>query len=94
MLGNQQLAVPFVPHDDIIPALAKIAFHVPGGWSFNHCVSVVPVMRDALLFVATQRGGVVMGVRIPAVEIAAEFNQHINAADEGMGAIHDRDFLM
>ncbi len=35
-----------------------------------------------------------MEVRIPAVEIATQFNQHIDAADEGMGAIHDRDFLM
>ena len=35
-----------------------------------------------------------MGVRIPAVEIATQFNQCIDAADEGMRAVHDRDFLM
>ena len=33
-------------------------------------------------------------MRIPPVVIAIEFNQHIDAADEGMGAVHDRDFLM
>ena len=35
-----------------------------------------------------------MGVRIPAIVIATQFNQHIDAADKRMGAIHDGVFLM
>ena len=31
---------------------------------------------------------------IPTIEIAIQFNQHIDAADEGMCPIHYRDFLM
>src|SRR6266516_1039523 len=33
-------------------------------------------------------------MRIPTVEITAEFDQHIDTADESMGAIHHHDFLM
>ena len=35
-----------------------------------------------------------MEVRIPAVKVATLFNQHVDATHEGMGAVHDRDFLM
>ncbi len=53
VLGNEELAVPLVPLDDIIPALAKIAFHVPYGRSFDERVSIMPVVWGAFLFVAT-----------------------------------------
>src|SRR6266566_2226430 len=88
--GNEQLVVPLVSLDDIIPALAKIEFHVPHCRSFDDSVSIMPVVRGTILFVAAQRRGVVMGVRIPAVKIATQFNQRIDASNEGMSAVHDR----
>ena len=33
-------------------------------------------------------------MRIPTVEITVEFDQHIDSTDEGMGAVHNHDFLM
>jgi len=91
---DQKLVVPLVSLDDSIPALAKIKFHVPHCRSFDDGVSIVPVVRSAVLFGTPQRRGVVMEVRIPAVVIAIQFNQHIDAADKRVGAVHDRDFLM
>ena len=35
-----------------------------------------------------------MEVRIPAVEVATQFDQHIDAADKGVGAVHHHHFLM
>jgi hypothetical protein len=66
VLGNQQLVVPLVSPDDLIPALPEIAFHVPGGRSFNESVRIVPVVRGAFLFIPAQRRGVVMEVGVPA----------------------------
>ena len=94
MLRNQQLDVPPVSPDDLIPALPEIAFHIPHCRSFEKSVSIMPVVRSALLFVPPQRRGVVMEVCVPTVVIATQFNQHIDATDKRMGAIYDRDFLM
>ena len=35
-----------------------------------------------------------MEVRIPPVIISTQFNQHIDAAGNRVGAVHDRDLLM
>ena len=79
---------------NIIPTLAKIAFHIRHRWSFDECVHIMPVVRRAIVGVATQWRGIVMQVRVPAVIVTAELNQHVDAADEGMGAVHDRRLLM
>ncbi len=46
---NEQPVVPLVSLHDIVPALAEIAFHVPQCGSFDDGVSIVPVVRSALL---------------------------------------------
>ena len=51
-------------------------------------MDIVPGVWAALLFVVAMQGN------IPAVEIAAWFNEWINATDESMRAIHHRHFLM
>ena len=60
MFGNEQLVVPLVSLDDIIPALAKIEFHVPHCWSFYDGVSIMPVVRGAIPLVTAHRRGVVV----------------------------------
>ena len=35
-----------------------------------------------------------MQMRVPAIIVTIELNQHVDAANEGMGAVHDRRLLM
>ena len=51
MLANQQPVVQMMPLDDIIPALAKIAFNVSHCRPFDDAVGVMPGVQAALLFV-------------------------------------------
>jgi len=51
MPGNEELAVPMFVLDDIIPALAKIEFHVSHRRSFDDRVGVMPGVRVGICFV-------------------------------------------
>src|SRR5690348_2641163 len=54
MFGDEQLLIPLVALDDIIPALAKIEFYVYGGWPLDQRVGIVPVVRAGIVSVAAQ----------------------------------------
>ena len=94
MFRDKQLLVPPMPLDDIIPALAKIEFYIPHCRPFYDCVGIMPGIGADYHLVPTQWREELVYVRIPAVEIPAKFDQHIDTADESMGAIHHHDFLM
>src|SRR5689334_22277767 len=70
MFGNEQLLAPLFALDDIIPALAKIALDVSGGWPLDQGMGIVPVMRRGIVRVTSQWRKVVMEVGIPAVIVA------------------------
>ena len=94
MCRNQELFVPLVPHDDIIPALAKIEFHIPHCWPFEDSMGIMPGIGAVDHLVPTQGREKLVYVRIPAVVISAELDQHIDTPNERMVAIHHHDFLM
>src|SRR5438876_1349515 len=83
-----------VPLDDIIPALAKIEFHIPHCRPFNDSMCIMPGIRAVNHLVPPQWREELVYVIIPTVEITAEFDQHIDTTDEGMRAVHHYDLLM
>ena len=83
MVRNEELALPLVSLDHIIPPLAKIAFHVRYRRPFDEGMRIMPVMWSGVFRIAAERRGIVMQVRIPAVEVTFGSNHHVDAAHEG-----------
>jgi hypothetical protein len=94
MFRNERLLIPFFALDDIIPALAKIEFDVRGGWTLDQGMGIVPVMWRGVVCVTSQGRKVVMEVGIPAVKVAIELDQHVDATNESVRAVYHRQLLM
>src|SRR5260221_6081947 len=59
-LGDEELAIPTLPPDNIVPALAEIESYVCFSQAFNDGMRVVPGMRAAIFCILTQRRCAVM----------------------------------
>src|SRR5579875_3413487 len=94
MCRDEQAAVQVMMGDDIVPALAKVQLDIACGWPLNERVDIMPGIGCLALIVNAQGRGERVGGGIPAVELAADLNQQVNATDEGGIAVDDRAFLV
>ena len=79
---------------DFIPPLAKIALHVSRRRSFDESVNVMPVVGRAIVGITPKRRRIAVQMGVPAIIVTVQLDEHVDAADKGMGSIYDHRLLM
>src|SRR5450755_2641108 len=70
MFRDEQVLIPVVPLDHIVPALTEVQLHIARRWSLNQGVCVVPGIGRGSLRCLPQLRREQVVVRIPAVVLA------------------------